>query len=122
MNYIKVTDRDQYQLQCLNDYINEESEALVIDMLVDTLDLQSMGFIIGNNDDTGRARYDSKDLLKLMIYGFLNGIRSSRKLQKQAAVNKEVNWLLEGVCLKYRVITDLRKDNTDALKKVFEVL
>ncbi|MCG4581329.1 transposase, partial [Clostridium cochlearium] len=77
-------------------------------------------FKIGNNDFVGRPMFDPKDMLKLMVYGYFNGIRSSRKLAKQAKINREVIWLINGLQPKYRVIADFRKDNLDALTKVFE--
>ncbi|KOR25232.1 transposase [Clostridium sp. L74] len=64
--------------------------------------------------------YNSKDLLKLYIYGYFNGIRSSRKLAKQSKINIEVLWLLKVIQPKYRVIADFRKDNAEALHNVFE--
>lgn len=121
MNYVKGIDRTQIQFECLNDYIDDESDVLVIDKLVDLMDLVSMGFIVGNNEESGRARFDCKDLLKLYIYGYSNGIRSSRKLQKQTLINREIIWLLKGVQPKYRAIADFRKENIEPLKKVFEV-
>ncbi|SDL20330.1 transposase [Clostridium cochlearium] len=64
--------------------------------------------------------FDPKDMLKLMVYGYFNGIRSSRKLAEQAKINREVIWLINGLQPKYRVIVDFRKNNIDALTKVFE--
>ena len=61
-----------------------------------------------------------KDLLKLYIYGYFNGIRSSRKLAKQCVINKEVIWLIKDIKPKYRVIADFRKDNIDALESMFK--
>lgn len=56
-------------------------------MIVQILDIESLGFVIGKNDTTGRPMYDPKDLLKLFVYRYFNGIRSSRKLAKQAKIN-----------------------------------
>ena len=64
--------------------------------------------------------FNPMDMLKLFVYGYFNGIRSSRKLAKQANINREVIWLINGLQPKYRVIADFRKDNIDALTKVFE--
>ncbi|MCJ7689977.1 MAG: transposase [Clostridiaceae bacterium] len=92
-----------------------------MDKLVESFDLYSLGFLAGKNDETGRPKYSPQDMLKLYIYGYYNGIRSSRKLQKQAVINREVIWLLKGLQPKQRAISDLRKENTVALKQVFEV-
>jgi transposase len=75
------------------------------------MDIENMGFQIGNNHEVGRPTFNAKDLLKLYIYGYFNGIRSSRKFAKPSIINKEIIWLLKGVQPKYRVIADFRKDN-----------
>lgn len=120
MNYITGKDRNQIQIECLEEFVEQENEVRIIDKIVDALDIQSLGFKIGNNESTGRPMYNSKDLLKLYIYGYFNGIRSSRKLAKQSKINREVLWLLKGIQPKYRVIADFRKDNAEALHNVFE--
>jgi transposase len=99
--------------------VEADSEIRVIDKIIDTLDIESLGFKIGNNDISGRPMFSPKDMLKLFVYGYFNGIRSSRKLAKQAIINKEIIWLINGIQPKYRVIADFRKDNVDALTKVF---
>ncbi|MBB6714787.1 transposase [Clostridium gasigenes] len=66
-----------------------------------------------------RAAYNPKDLLKLYVYGYLNGVRSSRKLAKQCLINKEVIWLVKDTTPKYRVIADFRKANVVALEHLF---
>lgn len=73
-----------------------------------------MGFKIGNNE-AGRHKFDPRDLLKLYVYGYFNGIRSSRKLAKQCIINREVIWLLKDLRPKYRVISDFRKDSVTSL-------
>jgi transposase len=120
MNYILGNDRSQVKIECIEDYVDADSGVRVIDKIIDALDIESLGFKIGNNDFAGRPMFDPKDILKLFIYGYFNGIRSSRKLAKQAIINKEVIWLINGLQPKYRVIADFRKDNIDSLTKVFE--
>lgn len=120
MNYISGKNRMQASVECFEDYVKSDSEIRVIDKIIDTLDIESLGFKIGNNDISGRPMFSPKDMLKLFVYGYFNGIRSSRKLAKQAIINKEVIWLISGIQPKYRVIADFRKDNIDSLKKVFE--
>ena len=120
MNYILGNDRSQVRIECSEDYVETDSEVRVIDKIIDVLDVESLGFKIGSNDFVGRPMFDPKDMLKLFVYGYFNGIRSSRKLAKQAKINREVIWLINGLQPKYRVIADFRKDNIDALTKVFE--
>lgn len=120
MNYILGNDRKQTRFESYEDHIEEDNEVRIIDKIVDALDLDSLGFNLGNNDSSGRPMFDPIDLLKLFIYGYFYGIRSSRKLAKQAKINLEVIWLIKGNKPKYRVIADFRKDNIDALNNVFE--
>ncbi|KOR25237.1 transposase [Clostridium sp. L74] len=108
MNYITGKDRNQIQIECLEEFVEQENEVRIIDKIVDALDIQSLGFKIDNNESTGRPMYNSKDLLKLYIYGYFNEIRSSRKLAKQSKINIEVLWLLKGIQPKYRVMADFR--------------
>ena len=120
MNYIKGESRSQIKIECLDEFVGEDSEVRIIDKVIDTLDIEALGFIMGKNEAVGRPMYNPRSLLKLYVYGYFNGIRSSRNLAKQTIINKEVIWLLEGVNPKYRVLADFRKDNTEALYKVFE--
>lgn len=90
MSNIIGENRQQIKLESIDDYIDENNEVRVIDKLVDNLDLKQLNFNEPKNIETGRSNYNSYDLLKLYIYGYSNGIRSSRKLEKQAVINKEV--------------------------------
>ena len=119
MNYIKGKERDQLIIESIESYIDEDNEVRVIDKIVDCIDIESLGFTIGKNSVAGRASYNPRYLLKLYIYGYLNGIRSSRKLAKQCLINKEVIWLVKDTTPKYRVIADFRKDNVVALEHLF---
>lgn len=120
MNYVLGKQRSQLQIECLDDFVDDNSEARVIDKIVDMLDIENLGFYLGNNEEVGRTKFNPKDMLKLFVYGYFNGIRSSRKLAKQAKINREVIWLINGLQPKYRVIANFRKDNIDSLPKVFE--
>lgn len=120
MNYILGKDRNQVRIECIDDFVDADSEVRVIDKIVDYMDIELLGFKIGSNDAVGRPMFDPKDMLKLFIYGYFNGIRSSRRLAKQSRINREVIWLINGLQPKYRVIADFRKDNIAALSKVFE--
>jgi transposase len=120
MNCILGNERNQIRVECLEDYVDENSEVRVIDKIVDALDIEALGFKLGKNDNVGRPMFSPRVMLKLFVYGYFNGIRSSRKLAKQAIINREVIWLINELQPKYRVIADFRKDNIDALTKVFE--
>ncbi len=120
MNYICGDDREQIRIESIEDYVEIDNEVIVIDKIVDYMNFESIGFITGNNEAVGRPKFDPKDLLKLYIYGYFNGIRSSRKLAKQCVINREVIWLIKGLQPKYRVIADFRKDHVEALEKVFK--
>ncbi|WP_036945677.1 transposase, partial [Pseudobacteroides cellulosolvens] len=84
MNYVKGISRKQVELSSLEDHIDEESEVRAIDALIESMDIKDLGFKEGNNENSGRSMYSPMDLIKLYVYGYFNGIRSSRKLEKQA--------------------------------------
>jgi transposase len=105
--------------ECLEDYISEENPVRVIDAFVDSLDLNLAGFIRTIPKETGRPPYDPRDLLKLYVYGYFNKIRSSRKLNTECTRNIELFYLLGKLAPDFRTISDFRKDNSKALKKVF---
>ena len=121
MGYIKGSDRNQIILfpDCIDDYIDAENEVRVIDAFVDSLDIGNHGFKAEPAAE-GRPGYDPRDMLKLYIYGYLNHIRSSRRLQKEASRNVELMWLLKKIIPDFRCISDFRKDNAKAIKEVFK--
>jgi transposase len=95
MNYIHGGNREQIRIESIESYVYEDNEVRVIDKIIDTMDIESLGFKIGNNELVGRPKFNPRDLLKLYVYGYFNGIRSSRKLSKQCIINREVIWLLK---------------------------
>jgi len=103
----------------LEDYVDEDSVCRVIDAFVNTLDLQARGFTNTQPHYVGRPAYDPKDLLKLYIYGYLNRVRSSRRLQREALLNIEVMWLLKKLTPDDRTICYFLTNNTEAIKEVF---
>lgn len=121
MKYIKGQPRNQVTMvtECLEDYISEENPVRVIDAFVDSLDLETSGFIRTTPKETGRPPYDPRDLLKLYVYGYFNRIRTSRKLMTECTRNVELFYLLGRLAPDFRTISDFRKDNAKALKKVF---
>jgi len=103
----------------LDDYIDEDNPIRVVDAFVDSLDLISLGFLRSEPSDTGRPGYNPSDLLKLMIYGYMNRVRSSRRLEAETRRNLEVLWLIREMKPDYRTIARFRQENPEALKKVF---
>ncbi|MCD6564843.1 MAG: IS1182 family transposase [Bacteroidales bacterium] len=120
MKYIKGQSRNQLVLfpVSLNTSISEDNEVRLIDLFVDSLDIAGMGFKLDHVED-GRPAYHPKDLLKLYIYGYLNRVRSSRTLEKECQRNIEVMWLLKGLVPDHNTISNFRRDNPKAIKKVF---
>ena len=104
----------------LNDAIDRDNDVRFIDLFVESLDIADMGFKI-DHIENGRPAYHPKDRLKLDLYGYLNSIRSSRKLEKETRRNIEVMWLLNGLSPDHNTISNFRRDNPKAIKKVFRI-
>jgi transposase len=121
MGHIEGASRVQQILfpEALDDYITEDSTARFIDAFVDSLDLNTLGFQRTEPAPTGRPAYSPGDLLKLYIYGYMNRIRSSRRLEKETYRNVELLWLLRKLHPDFKTIADFRKDNAKAFKQVF---
>ncbi|MFB9266514.1 transposase, partial [Bradyrhizobium erythrophlei] len=98
--------------------IAPDSAVRVIDGFVDSLDLAGLGFSKVEAEATGRPPYDPRDLLKLYIYGYLNQMRSSRRLEREARRNVEVFWLINRVTPVFKTISDFRKDHPEAIAGV----
>jgi transposase len=105
--------------QSLDEHISYENPIRVIDAFVNQLDLIKLEIRFAVAPRIGRSPYDPKDIIKLYIYGYLNGIRSSRKLEKETNRNIEVMWLLNGLTPDFKTIADFRKDNKKGLKHIF---
>ena len=120
MAYISGFDRTQSFFFSLDNFIDENNPVRLIDCFVDFLDLNSLGFIIYSADNRGQKPYKASDLLKLHIYGYINGIRSSRKLAKECSRNIELMWLLNNVSPAKSCISDFIKNNKVPIKKVFK--
>jgi transposase len=118
--FIEGADRAQSTLlpECLDDFIDESNPVRVIDAFVDALDLGKLGFDGVVPEATGRPSYHPSSLLKLYIYGYLNRVQSSRRLEREAGRNLEVIWLLRRLAPDDKTIADFRKDNGPAIKKV----
>ena len=120
MKYIIGQNRKQLVLfpTSLDATIDTDNEVRFIDLFVESLDMSDMNFNI-NQIENGRPAYHPKDLLKLYIYGYLNSIRSSRKLEKATKINIELIWLMKGLQPDHNTISNFRKDNPKSIKKVF---
>ncbi|MEE8454496.1 MAG: IS1182 family transposase, partial [Limibaculum sp.] len=118
--FIEGLDRGQSTLfpVCLEDWVGEENPVRVIDVFVDELDLGGLGFGRATPEATGRPGYHPAVLLKLYIYGYLNRVQSSRRLEREAGRNVEVMWLTERLAPDHKTIADFRKDNGAAIRKV----
>jgi transposase len=122
MQYIIGENREQMTMMpmCLDDYIGADNVVRVIDVFVDKLDLNALEFKNAELNDCGRPPYNPAMMLKLYIYGYMNRVRSSRRLQAEAGRNIEVMWLTGKIAPADRAIAYFRKNNAEALKKVFK--
>src|SRR5947207_2152126 len=120
MPHIHGTPRDEVLLfpPSLDEYITDDNLVRFIDAFVDQLDLQTLGFSRAVASPLGRPAYHPRDLLKLYIYGYLNRVRSSRLLEREAQRNVEIMWLLKKLTPDFKTIADFRKDNLASLQKV----
>jgi len=117
--FIKGEDRFQATLfpESLDDYVAEDSSVRVIDVFLDDLDLSGLGFKTQPND-TGRPAYHPSTMLKLFVYGYLNRVQSSRRLEIEAQRNIELMWLTGRLAPDFKTIADFRKDNGVAIRLV----
>ena len=118
--FVEGIDRGQATLfpECLEDWIDENSPVRVIDAFVGKLDLSRLGFDGVAPEATGRPSYHPAVLLKLYIYGYLNRVQSSRRLEREAGRNVEVMWLTGRLIPDHKTIADFRKDSGPAIKQV----
>jgi transposase len=118
--FFEGTDRSQTTLfpECLEDWINEDNPVRVIEVFVEGLDLAELKFGGVEPEVTGRPSYHPSVLLKLYIYGYLNRVQSSRRLEREAGRNIEVMWLTGRLVPDHKTIADFRKDNGPAIRKV----
>ncbi len=102
----------------LDDWIGEDSLVRIVDLFVEELDLQCLGFARSTPAPTGRPGYHPAVLLKLFIYGYLNRIPSSRRLERESGRNVEVMWLTGKLVPDHKTIADFRRDNSVGIRKV----
>jgi len=118
--FIEGQARDQVTLlpECLEDFADENNPVRAVDAFVDALDLGKLGFSGVDPKETGRPAYHPAVLLKLYIYGYLNAVQSSRRLEREARCNVEVMWLLGRLVPDHKTIAEFRKHNGLAIRKV----
>jgi len=108
-------------MSSLEDSIEHENPVRFIDAFVEQIDLGKLGFTLRTVQREGRRSFASTILLKIYLYGYLNGLRSSRRLERECKINTELQWLILGLRPNYHTISDFRKDNPKALKNIFKV-
>ncbi|TAK86264.1 MAG: IS1182 family transposase [Aquabacterium sp.] len=118
--FIEGQGRQQVTLlpECLEDYIAEDNPVRVVDVFVDELRLHALGFGGVQPAATGRPSYHPSVLLKIYIYGYLNQVQSSRRLEREAQRNVELMWLTGRLTPDFKTIADFRKDHGEAIRKV----
>jgi transposase len=121
MSHLSGFARDELLLlpEAVDDYVDADNPVRFIDAFAEGLDLAGAGFVRVEAKATGRPGYAPGDLLKLYIYGYLNRVRSSRRLERECRCNVEVFWLLRGLKPDYKTISDFRRDNRAAFRAVF---
>ena len=118
--YVEGEARSQATLfpDALEDYIAEDNPVRVVDVFVDELDLRKLGFDGMEPEGTGRPAYHPATLLKIYVYGYLNRIHSSRRLERECQRNVELIWLTARLAPDFKTIADFRKDNGEAIRRV----
>jgi transposase len=119
MQHIQGEERNQLQIFCLEQMVASDSFVRVIDFFVDSIDLASFGFKHVTFKEEGRPPYHPAVLMKLYFYGYRYGIRSSRKLEREAALNLEVRWLLCEQTPSARTICSFRREYSEAFRNIF---
>src|ERR1700740_2305434 len=118
--FVEGDDRKQVALlpECVDDYIGQDNPVRVIEAFVDELDLSELGFNGTTPALTGRPSYHPGAMLKIYIYGYLNRVPSSRRLERECQRNVELMWLTGQLAPDFKTIADFRKDNGKAIREV----
>lgn len=103
--------------ESLDEYVSEDNPVRVIDAFIDSLNLTELGFTLATTKETGRKPYHPGDLLKLYIYGYLNQVRSTRRLEKECHRNVEVLWLMKRLAPDFKTIANFRQQNSKAIQQ-----
>ena len=120
--YKKGEDRQQISLlpMCLEDMIPDDAEVRALEVIVDRMDICSLGFTYSTTKQTGRMPYDPVDMFKLYAYSYFNGIRSSRKIERECGRNIELMWLIGNLKPDFKTIADFRKNNKRQIRTAFQ--
>ena len=121
MQQITGISRLQIRFSSLEDTISPDNQVRFIDAFVELIDLSKLDFAVKTLKTEGRPSFNSKVFLKIYLYGYLNGVRSGRDLEKECLRNIEKQWLLEDIRPNYHSISDFRKNNPIALKNTFKL-
>jgi transposase len=121
MHHISSISRNQIDFNCLEDFIENDNPVRFIDAFVEKLDLSGLGFKVKEAKSEGRPSYNPRVFLKIYFYGYLNGIRSSRRLERECKRNVELQWLVCKLIPNYHSIADFRKINSSALRNTFKL-
>jgi transposase len=120
MSHIQGTDRQQMTVSCLEDQVDSEHIVRVVDAFVSIVDVVELGIAADKGIHAGRPSFDPKTLLALFLFGTLESVRSSRRLERMAKESLPAIWLLGGLAPDYRTIAAFRKANTKAIEKLFD--
>ena len=121
MQHITGISRQQMRFSSLEDSISPDNQVRFIDAFVEYIDISKLNFAVKTLKTEGRPSFNSKVFLKIYLYGYLNGVRSGRDLEKECFRNMEMQWLLEDIRPNYHSISDFRKNNPVALKNLFKL-
>lgn len=117
--YEEGNDRNQVQIVNLEDMISEDNPVRVIDAFVNSIDMAKLGFQYAETKETGRKPMNPADMSKLYIYGYYNGVRTSRKIERECEKNIEVMWLINNLKPHNKTISEFRRNNKKALENLF---
>jgi len=119
--YIRGANREQLSIEplCLDDMISENNPVRAIEAVVESMEISELGFRYAETKETGRKPYNPEDMFKLYAYSYYNGIRSSRKIERECHRNIELMWLLNELKPDHKTIANFRKDNKKAIKAAF---
>lgn len=118
--FVQGEDRTQGSLlpECLDDFVTEDNSVRVIDAFINELELGKLGFMM-EPEVTGRPRYHPVTLLKMYVYGYLNRVQSTRRLEREAQRNLELMWLTGRLTPDFKTIANFRKGNGKAIRSVY---
>lgn len=120
--YVEGENRNQISLEpmCLDDMIPADAEVRSLEIIIEKMEIRSLGFAYSETKATGRKPYNPEDMFKLYAYSYFNGIRSSRKIERECYRNIELMWLLNELKPDFKTIADFRKNNKTAIKEAFK--